>query len=37
MPAEVCSIYEKIGQCDADEWDEIVRVSLSGIWTSTST
>jgi Acetyltransferase (GNAT) domain len=34
MPATVCSIYEKIGQCDADEWDEIVRVSRSGILTS---
>ena len=31
MPATVCSIYEKIGQCDADEWDEIVRVSRAGI------
>ena len=31
MPATVCSIYEKIGQCDADEWDEVVRASRSGI------
>jgi predicted N-acyltransferase len=31
VPATVCSIHEKIGQCDADEWDEIVRVSRSGI------
>src|SRR5580692_7984800 len=31
MPATASSIYEKIDQCDADEWDEIVRVSRSGI------
>jgi predicted N-acyltransferase len=31
MPAIRCSIHEKIGQCDADEWDEIVRASRSGI------
>jgi predicted N-acyltransferase len=31
MPAIRCSIHETIGQCDADEWDEIVRVSRSGI------
>jgi predicted N-acyltransferase len=27
-----CSIQEKIGQCDADEWDEIVRASGSGVF-----
>ena len=31
MPATCCSIHEKIGQCNADEWDEIVRASGSGI------
>ena len=31
MPAIRCSIHEKISQCDADEWDEIVRASRSGI------
>jgi predicted N-acyltransferase len=31
MPATFCSIHEKIGQCDAYAWDEIVRASGSGI------
>jgi predicted N-acyltransferase len=31
MPAIRCSIHEKINRCDADEWDEIVRASGSGI------
>ena len=31
MPAVLSSIRETIGQCNADEWDEIVRASLSGI------
>jgi predicted N-acyltransferase len=31
MSATRCSIHEKIGQCNADEWDEIVRASGSGI------
>jgi len=31
MPADVSSIRETIRQCNADEWDEIVRASLSGI------
>ncbi len=31
MPALLSSIRETIGQCNADEWDEIVRASHSGI------
>jgi hypothetical protein len=31
MPATLFSIHEKISRCNADEWDEIVRVSRSGI------
>jgi Acetyltransferase (GNAT) domain len=31
MPALRTSISETISQCNADEWDEIVRTSLSGI------
>jgi predicted N-acyltransferase len=31
MPAIRCSIHEKISQCDAGEWDEVVRASRSGI------
>src|SRR6516165_5626022 len=31
MPAIRCSIHEEIGQCDADEWDDVVRASRSGI------
>ena len=31
MPAIRCSIHEKISQCDADEWDEVVRASRAGI------
>src|SRR5271157_1943115 len=31
MPADVSSIRETIRQCNTDEWDEIVRASLSGI------
>ena len=31
MPATLFSIHEKISQCNADEWDEIVRASRSGI------
>ena len=31
MPAVLSSIRETISQCNADEWDEIVRASLSGI------
>ncbi|MBV8126132.1 MAG: GNAT family N-acetyltransferase [Planctomycetaceae bacterium] len=31
MPAELSSIRETISQCNAEEWDEIVRASLSGI------
>ncbi len=26
-----CTIQEKISRCDADEWDEIVRASGSGV------
>jgi len=31
MPAELASIHDTISQCNANEWDEIVRASLSGI------
>ena len=31
MPPQSTSLRETISQCSADEWDEIVRVSCSGI------
>ena len=31
MPALRCSIHEKISRCDADDWDDVVRASRSGI------
>jgi hypothetical protein len=34
MAAMLCSIHEKIGQRDADEWDEIVRASSAGVFMS---
>jgi hypothetical protein len=29
MPATLCALYEKISQCNVDEWDELVRASRS--------
>jgi Acetyltransferase (GNAT) domain len=29
MPATLCVLYEKISQCNVDEWDELVRASRS--------
>ena len=34
MPTTLCSIHERISQCNADEWDEIVRDSRAGIFMS---
>jgi predicted N-acyltransferase len=31
MPATLCALYEKISQCNVDEWDELVRASRSDI------
>src|SRR5262249_21778546 len=32
MSAMRVSVHEKISQCDADEWDELVRASRSGVF-----
>jgi hypothetical protein len=34
MPTTLCSIHERISQCNADEWDEIVRDCRAGIFMS---
>jgi predicted N-acyltransferase len=34
MAAILCSIYEKINQCDADEWDELIRTSGADVFLS---
>jgi predicted N-acyltransferase len=31
MPAETCSLCERIAQCDAEEWDGVVQRSRSGV------
>ena len=34
MASILCSIYETINQCDADEWDELIRTSGEDIFLS---